>query len=161
MHCSAQTKCKKQRPCIHGWRRFRCEWIRWKWHGNGLAWPRGRIQAQPPNEDRPNTQLKSAVNAKTPRSKVAKARDGEGKPGLDDSPAGGGPRSSDLCAFAVLSPNSQHRHISRRFLTQRTQRLAQRNAEADFLCGVCENLCVRLIMGVAVWLRLCRAAPLR
>ena len=36
------------------------------------------------------------------------------------------------CVAALHLRYLQHRHISRRFLTQRAQRLAQRNAEADF-----------------------------
>ena len=36
------------------------------------------------------------------------------------------------------------------FLTQRTRRLTQRNAEGDFLCDLCENLCVLCVNQVAL-----------
>ena len=67
---------------------------------------------------------------------------------------------SPLRPCALCNAISQHRHISRRFLTQRTQRLAQRDAEVGFLCGLCENLCVLCVYSgcFAVWLRLRRSA---
>jgi hypothetical protein len=60
----------------------------------------------------------------------------------------------------VFNAKTQRRKDS---LAQRMQRLVPRNVVADFLCGLCENLCDLCVKshGMGVWLQLGRHLTLR